>query len=330
VATGCTSGDDTTDTTTPSTVAAAPSTVTTSTSTTSTTQPTTTSTTTTTTPLPEPPHLEVLDPALGATVTTARHTFHGVTDPECTVTVGGKYEATVEEDGSWSLDLMLEPGRNSTTFTATHPETGLATSESIRVYYAEAVELRGDGLGAVSFGDDETTTMEILTGLLGPPVFESTCNDSWYCSGAGYGLCRYIHDAEWPEDRLSIVIADCKGHADQPETPELIGWTVRDVWGEGGGSTLRTPEGIGPGSTLGQLQGAYGDRLVVGNEECGWGLQFWVAGPNGIDYGGLRGGLKEPPGLDLNSYEGNSTELIMLLGPATLVTGLEAGVGQSC
>jgi ABC-type Fe3+-hydroxamate transport system substrate-binding protein len=103
---GCTSSDEATDTSTSTTP--------------STTQPTTTSTTTTTT-LPEPPHLEVLDPANGATVTSARYTFNGVTDPGCTVTVGGKYEATVAEDGTWALDLMLEPGRNSTTFTATHP-----------------------------------------------------------------------------------------------------------------------------------------------------------------------------------------------------------------
>jgi hypothetical protein len=52
------------------------------------------------------------------------------------VTVGGKYEATVAEDGSWALDLMLAPGRNSTTFTATHPETGFETKQTIRVYYA--------------------------------------------------------------------------------------------------------------------------------------------------------------------------------------------------
>jgi hypothetical protein len=274
--------------------------------------------------------LEVLDPVHDATVTTARYTFSGVTDPGCTVTVGGRYEATVAEDGTWSLELNLEPGQNSTTFVATHPETGLETSTAIRVYHAGRVELRADGLGAVSFGEDETTTMAILTGLLGPPVFNSTCNDSWYCSGTGYGLCRYIRETEWPDENFTIAIADCEGNADQPETPELIAWTVRDVWGEGGGSTLRTPEGVSPGSTLGELQAAYGDRLVVGNDECGWGLQFWVAGPSGVELGGLRGGLKEPPGLDLNSYDGTSTDLMMLLGPNTLVTGLEAGFVQNC
>ena len=139
-ATGCTSGDAT-DTTTTSTSSATTTTAGTAPTTTSTTQPATTSTTTTT--LPEPPHLEVLDPAHGATVTSANYTFTGVTDPGCTVTVGGRYEATVDEDGTWSLDLMLEPGRNSTTFTATHPGNGLETSEAIRVYCDEPPGLTG-------------------------------------------------------------------------------------------------------------------------------------------------------------------------------------------
>jgi hypothetical protein len=323
--TGCTSDDDATDTTT-STVPTAPSTVATST-TTSTTQPTTASTTTTTT-LPEPPHLEVLDPAHGATVTSARYTFTGVTDPGCTVTVGEKYEATVEDDGSWALDLMLEPGRNSTTFTATHPETGLATSEAIRVYYAEAVELRGDGLGAVSFGDDETTTMEILTGLLGPPVTESTCADDDFCTGAGYGWCTYIHDAHWPDQEFSIIVADCEEPDKPPYTPTLIGWVV---WGP---STLRTPEGVGPGSTLGELLAVYEDRLTVGyGEGCGdeKELSFVVTEPHGPDTGRLYGHLQIPPSLDLpEDYDGNSQDLILLLDPSTRIAWLRAGVGQSC
>ena len=321
-ATGCTSGDQASDSTPSTTVPATPSTATTST--TSTTQPTTTSTTTTTT-LPKAPHLEVLDPVHGSTVTAARYTFSGVTDPGCTVTVGGKYEATVAEDGSWSLDLMLEPGRNSTTFTATHPETGLETSEAIRVYYAEAVELRGDGLGAVSFGDDETTAMEILTGLLGAPVFENTCNDSWYCSGMGYGLCRYIRTANWPEENLSIVIADCEGDAERPETPQLIGWTV---WRE---AKLRTPEGVSNDATLGELLAVYEDRLTVAYGGCGEELTFVITEPHGPDTGRLYGDLEQPSGLDLpEDYDGNSQDLMLLLDPSTRVTGFGAGIGQGC
>jgi hypothetical protein len=320
---GCTSGDDTSDTTTSSTVSAAPSTVAT-TSPTSTSQPTTTSTTTTTT-LPEPPHLEVLDPVHGTTVTTARYTFTGITDPACAVTVGGKYEATVEEDGTWALDLMLEPGRNSTTFTATHPETGLETSEAIRVYYAEAVELRADGLGAVSFGEDETTTMAILKGLLGPPATESTCNDLDFCTGMGYGWCTYIHTARWPDEELWIVIADCEYPDGWPDEPELTSWSARF------GSSLLTPEGVGPGSTLSELQAVYGDRLRVGYDDCGGGFTFTIAPEDGTESGRLHGSFVRPPGLKLpDDFYGDQEDVLQLLGPSTRTARFGAGVAQSC
>jgi hypothetical protein len=271
--------------------------------------------------------LEVLDPVHDATVTTARYTFSGVTDPGCTVTVGDKYEAAVSEDGSWALDLTLEPGRNSTTFTATHPETGLETSEAIRVYYAEAVELRGDGLGAASFGDDETTTMEILTELLGPPVMGSTCIHDVECTGMGYGWCTYIQTARWPDHGLSIVIADCEGPDEPPYTPTLIGWTV------GGSSTLRTPEGVGPGSTLGELAAAYGDRLTISylavcGEELALGFTVARQGSGGPK---LHGDLQEPPGFTLaEEYTGSFEQFLPFLSADVLATGLEAGVAQSC
>lgn len=275
--------------------------------------------------MPEPPHLEVLDPAHGATVTSARYTFTGVTDPGCTVTVGGKYQATVMEDGTWAVDLMLEPGRNSTTFTATHPETGLETSEAIRVYYAAGLEFRADGLGAVSYGDDETTTMEILTGLLGPPVTESTCADDDFCTGAGYGWCTYIHHAHWPDQELSIIIADCESPDEPPYTPTLIGW---NVWGS---STLRTPEGVGPGSTLGELQAVYGDRLRVGWDDCGGGFTFTIAAEDGTEDGRLYGRFVLPPGLEVaDDFYGDEEDVLRLLDPSTRTAMFGAGVGQSC
>jgi hypothetical protein len=325
-ATGCTSGDDTSDTTTSLTVPSAPTTVPATSSTTST-QPTTTSTATATTTLPEPPHLEVLDPVHGATVTTARYTFNGVTDPGCTVTVGGKYEATVEEDGTWALDLMLEPGRNSTTFTATHPTTGMETTQAIRVYYAESLELRADGLGAVWFGQDESTTMAILSALLGPPVTETLCADEVLCRDMGYGWCRHVNAADWPESDLSILTADCEDLDDGwPDAPEFTTWYV------GGGSTLRTPEGVGPGSTLAELRAVYGDRLVVGYADSCGGLYFYIHAPDGGD--GVHGHIPEPSGFEPPEhdpeYPGDPSGSGLGLDPATGVFGFEAGWGQSC
>lgn len=286
--------------------------------TTTTTRPTTTTTTT----VPGPPRLEVLDPVHGATVTARRYTFSGVTDPDCTVTVGGKYRAAVEPDGTWTLDLMLGPGRNSTTFVATDPDTGLETEQAIRVYYAEGLELRMDGLGAVAFGDNETDTMAILTGLLGEPERETMCNDLDYCTGAGYGWCRYIHDAQWESEKLSIVIADCERRDGWPDAPELISWRS---WL---GTKLRTPEGVGPGSTLDEMRAAYGEELLVGFDECGGGLYVAVRRPDGT--GGFHGHIPGPPGFELPDDYRGPTDSDMGLDPATVVTGLQAGVGQSC
>ena len=196
--------------------------------------------------LPEPPHLEVLDPVYDATVTTARYTFSGVTDPGCTVTVGGRYEGTVEEDGSWILEVKPEPGRNSTTFIASDRETGLETSEAIRVDYAEAVELLADGLGAVSFGQDETTTLAILTGLFGPPATETLCADEVLCRDMGYGLVPpHVNSEPTCRNRnLSILTADCEG-----PTPSRRRHRHPDRLGRSGDRRrLRTPEGVGAGA----------------------------------------------------------------------------------
>jgi hypothetical protein len=219
---------------------------------------------------------------------------------------------------------MLEPGRNSTTFTATHPETGLETSQANRVYYAEAVELRADGLGAVSFGQDETATLAILTGLFGPPATETACGDLDTCVGMGYGWCRYIHDVDWPKQDLSILTADCEDpDGGWPEAPQFITWRV------GADSTLRTPEGVGPGSTLGELEAVYGDQFVVGYDDCSGGLFYTIRGPDWE--GSLRGHIPLPPGFELpDDYYEDADSHTFELDPATQVFGFESGVAQSC
>ena len=158
--TGCTTnGDDVvadTSTTPPATSTAAPTPAPTTTelvTTTSllqtTTVPASTSTTGTTTAVNEPPLLEIADPAFGATLTSRVYEFRGVTDPGCTVDVGGRYFANVDSDGGWTLPLTLNPGRNATTLVATQPATGQRTDELISVYYAEPPGLEGTTLRTV-------------------------------------------------------------------------------------------------------------------------------------------------------------------------------------
>ena len=46
--------------------------------------------------------------------------------------MGGRYFAEVDEEGNWSLELMLRSGWNSTTFTATD-DYGLTSVRQVRV-----------------------------------------------------------------------------------------------------------------------------------------------------------------------------------------------------
>ena len=144
VAAGCASGDDASPSTSSVTVLPTQSTVTVTASTTTPTRPPIDTTSTT---LTGPPHLEVLDPVHGATVTTRHYTFTGFTDPGCTVSVGGQYDGAVQPNGAWALELVLNPGGNTTTLTAADPESGLETAVTTHISYEPPLTLRPDGLG---------------------------------------------------------------------------------------------------------------------------------------------------------------------------------------
>jgi len=79
----------------------------------------TATTTTTTSVAATPPRLVILDPEPGSVVASSLYVFRGATDPGCTVDVGGKYFADVDEKGDWLFELMLRSGWNATTFAAT-------------------------------------------------------------------------------------------------------------------------------------------------------------------------------------------------------------------
>jgi hypothetical protein len=341
---GCASGDDATGTTGTSVVPRTVTTVDATSTTTSTTQPTTSTTATT---LPEPPHLEILDPVHGATVTSRRYTFTGVTDPGCSVTVGGKYEATVAKDGSWVLDLMLKPGRNSTTFTATDPETGLATSEAIRVYYTGTLELRSDGLGVVAFGDPVENVMTILTDLFGPPSYDqllespfdtfegstgpdrgvAACHFATVPIFGGHICFDYIRVTSWSDVGLSVVFSDLMvtprgSNADDADyvevPPSLRGYTYSagDT-----GRFARTVQGIGVGSTVRELM-ALGDQVTFSGPGCGDNVGFTIHDPDLGDGSWISGIL-----VGTDGYAFLDTGY---LNPDATVWWLNAGAQRSC
>lgn len=118
----------------PTSTTVVPTTVTTSTA-----APSTTTTTTTVPPDVTAPELVITDPDPEATVATKAYTFRGVTEPDATVIAAGRYGVEVDPDGGWSILLVLNPGWNRATFTATDP-AGNTSVAMVRVEYVVPLE----------------------------------------------------------------------------------------------------------------------------------------------------------------------------------------------
>lgn len=80
----------------------------------------------------EPPELVVTSPADDTTVTTTTLRFEGRTEPGATVAGWIQRAATVDADGNWSIDLVLEPGDNVARIEAVDA-SGNSTEVTVRV-----------------------------------------------------------------------------------------------------------------------------------------------------------------------------------------------------
>jgi hypothetical protein len=280
----------------------------------------------------DPPGLEILDPSHGGTVDSRRYTFRGTTCPTCAVSVGGKYDASVTDDGTWTLELLLDPGQNSTTFVATDADTRLETSRRIRVRYEPPLTLRPDGLGSLDFDTAETTALRVLTSHLGPPTDDVVETSPFGLNGelgkgppgcntaTGYACFDYIRFITWERAGLSVVLGDwtdavtADGNWELAAAPPNL--RAYTYWGGSAGPTLSTAAGITIGSSVEDLRRAYDDAIAFGNDIfCGGTTaagQFSLAAGTG-EPGWLRGGLTESPS-----------------SPESVVTFIEAGDASSC
>jgi hypothetical protein len=80
-----------------------------------------------------PPPLNITFPENGASVTDKTIRFEGVTEPGAVVSAG-PYTADVDAQGYWSIVLILNPGGNLASFTATDA-AGNAAEASVSVTY---------------------------------------------------------------------------------------------------------------------------------------------------------------------------------------------------
>jgi hypothetical protein len=212
-------------------------------------------------------------------VTRAICTFGGVTDPGCTVDVGGRYFAAVDADGTWTLDLVLRPGRNTTTITATN-ESGVKTSVQVSFVYVPII-LSSDGLGLVSIGDPMEEALSALTSLLGPPsidrVHEAPWGEAVTCWTATGTICLdYLRVVTWEASGLRALFSDWTISATDsddweplPAPPNLRGYRYQGGTDE---LVLSTENGVTIGSTVDELVEAYGNSVRFSNDECAFNL----------------------------------------------------------
>lgn len=106
------------------------------------------------------PALAVLTPADGGTVTSKNVTFSGTTEPGARVAASG-FEASVDDDGSWSLLLIASPGANTVTFDATDA-TGNTTTRTVTITYQPTTTVKepAEDKTGHDASDDTTPTEE--------------------------------------------------------------------------------------------------------------------------------------------------------------------------
>jgi hypothetical protein len=200
--------------------------------------------------------------------------------------------------------------------------------------------LRGDGLGIVLFGDPMARVIAVLTDLFGDPSGDSiqespfgyedeTPSKIASCNTAtGYACFDYLRFVSWGDMGLLLVFADLMVNeaADHGADdyylqvpPNLQGYSYG---GGDTGLTLTTAEVITTGSTVADLQDAYGDAVEFHSHTCGEVPEYTVTDPNSAN-GGMFGGLLG--GTDWETFEESG-----YLNPDATVESIRAGAKSSC
>ncbi len=170
-----------------------------------------------------PPRLVVAYPENGATVSTSVVEFAGTSEPGAIVS-SGPFPATMDENGNWTIKLVVTAGYNNTVFTALDP-TDNATSVRAVVFYdppntptttkaPPSPTTTKPRPPTTTKPSPPTTTKPPATTTTNPPVgggcpISGSCSPNWSADAPGrrnVEAWRPLVEKHWQPDRVDCVL----------------------------------------------------------------------------------------------------------------------------
>ena len=150
-----------------------------------------------------PPAIRVTSPDDGATLTDRVVAFRGTTEPGAEVT-SGPYDADVSDSGEWQIELVLAPGANGATFTATDSAGNSETVRIVVTYEPPSTTTTTKATTTTTKGTVTTTT----SGSSG-----SKWSPNWPADSGGQRNVenwRPLVEQYWPSERADCVLGIIK------------------------------------------------------------------------------------------------------------------------
>lgn len=181
--------------------------------------------------------------------------------------------ATSTSSTSTSTTTTTTTTAAPTTTTTVAPTTTEAPTTTTSTTLPPVVELTNEGIQAgdvwVPFGTDDDDTVAALQAVLGAPTTDSGWIEAW----GDYGACPppMMRAVEW--DALITLYTNAESDFWSPEGVEHF--FSFNYLASGSPPDLMTPEGIGIGSTLGELKAAYPGEIEIDEAFFDPSIGFW-------------------------------------------------------
>lgn len=202
----------------------------------------------------------------------------------CSPDDGGESSTTTTSSTSTTTSTT-EPTTTTTTaltVTTTTAATTTSTTITTTTLLDATVELTDEGIQAGSiwlpFGHDDDETVATLMSIFGPPSSDSGWVDSITEGGAQFGVCPspHVRGVSWGDAgtvSLQLLFTDSDTDFWTGGVEHFFTFYYSDSADPMG---LTTPEGIGVGSSLGELKTAYDPaKIIIDEAFFDPGLGFW-------------------------------------------------------